>query len=294
MRLLQLSTVLVADDLTSTSDGAMRTARTIGESAGAALHIAHVAPRESGIIANTGKRSEAIAAIEETAARAGIRASYTPHVLTGSAAESIGELADRISADAIICGRRSAKSRVPIERPLGGTAYAIITHSLVPCLAVNIPLTMPVRRVVVAIDCSEASRGAMVVALSWTSALRGRDGTPPLLTALRVHDPSESDDSKRLVDHELDIVRRSAGDWAGVAVSGVTRPGTEAASVITDLAASVGADLIVLGTRGLSPAAGGRGSLGSVSAAVLGAVKAPVLLVPPAVWRNYARDVDVF
>ena len=294
MRLLQLSTVLVADDLTSTSAGAMQTARAIGESAGAALHIAHVAPRESGIIASTGKRSESIAAMESSAARAGIRSSFTPHVLEGAATEFIGELADRVSADAIICGRRSSNAHVATERPLGGTAYAIITRSLVPCLAVGAPLTLPLRQVVVAIDYSEASRGALLVALSWASALRDRSGAAPVLTALHVHKGEGSEDGgrrERTVQHELDVLRRSAGDWAGVEVSGITRLGEHPVPVITELAASLRADLVVIGTRGLRD--NGDGTLGSVAAAVLVEMTAPVLLVPPAVWRDHARDVDV-
>ena len=50
------------------------------------------------------------------------------------------------------------------------------------------------------------------------------------------------------------------------------------------------AELLVLGTRGLS--AQRAGELGSVSAAVLARAKRPILLVPPAVWRDHARDMD--
>jgi nucleotide-binding universal stress UspA family protein len=49
-------------------------------------------------------------------------------------------------------------------------------------------------------------------------------------------------------------------------------------------------DLVVLGTRGIGRAA--DGTLGSLSAAVVGAVRARVLLVPPAVWRNFAKEIE--
>jgi nucleotide-binding universal stress UspA family protein len=52
------------------------------------------------------------------------------------------------------------------------------------------------------------------------------------------------------------------------------------------------ADLLVLGTRGLS--AKNLPGLGSVSDAVTGQLQTPVLLVPPAVWRNHAHEIDYF
>ena len=291
MRLLQLKTVLVADDLVATSQSALRTAAVLHDAGGAALHIAHVAPGDNGMAARSGIRAEFMDALKNAAAQAHVGSDYTPHVLTGSVPEAIAGLVDRVSADVVITGRRT-RAALPMERPLGGTAFGIITSSLVPCLAVSEPMTIPLKRVLVAIDYSEASRGALLVGLSWASALRDRDGGNPLLTALHVHSDDGSADRarwKREVDHELDILRRAAGDWAGVEVSGMMTTADDVVSAITQQAASLDAELLVLGTRGRNPQ---KGVLGSVSAAVLGRVQAPVLLVPPAVWRDYARDMD--
>ena len=295
MRLLQLRTVVVAHDLTATSDAALETAQMLGANAGASLHLAYVAPPTTGMMAKGGRRSEFVEEIAAAADRAKVRTSYTPHVLEGAPAEAIASLADRISADVIITGRRMPRNGVPMDRPVGGTAYAIITRSRVPCLVVTAPLTLPLHRIVVAIDCSEASRGALLAGLSWSSALRGReDGGAPILTALHVHDHDDGSADragrKRTVDHELDLLRRNAGDWAGVVVSGITRPGDDPVQAISDLASELHVDLVVLGTRGIGTAA--DGTLGSVSAAVLGRVRAPVLLVPPAVWRNFAKEIE--
>lgn len=294
MRLLQLGTVVVAHDLTSASDAALETAQLLVANAGGALHVAYVAPPSTAMMAKGGRRAEFVEEIEKAASRAKVRRSYTPHVLEGDPAEAIASLADRISADVIVAGRRTPREGVPMDRPVGGTAYAIITRSRVPCLVVATPLKLPLRRVVVAIDCSEASRGALLAGLSWSSALRARtDGAAPILTALHVHDHDESDERtsrKRAVDHELDLLRRNAGDWAGVDVSGITKPGTDAVQAISDLASELQVDLVVLGTRGIGAAA--DGTLGSVSAAVIGKVRAPVLLVPPAVWRNFAKEIE--
>ena len=292
MRLLQLNTVLVADDLAATSESALRTAAALRDGGGASLHVAHVAPADTGIVAKTGIRAEFKQAMADAAARARIGDDYTPHVLAGAVAEAIATLADRISADVIITGRRT-RAALPMDRPLGGTAFAIITRSLVPCLAVTEPLTVPVKRVLVAIDYSAASRGALVVGLSWASALRDRAGDAPLLTALHVHADDGSGDRgrwKRNVDHELDILRRTGGDWAGVKVSGITLPAGDTVGAIAEHARAMGAGLVVLGTRGANQQA--QNGLGSVSAAAIGRVSAPVLLVPPAVWRDYAGDMD--
>ena len=292
MRLLQLKTVLVADDLVATSQSALRTAPALRRGSGASLHVAHVAPGDTGIAARGGIRAEFLQAIEESTARARVGTEYTPHVLAGSVADAIGTLADGISADVIVTGRRGSGG-VPMDRPLGGTAFEIICRSLVPCLAVSEPMTIPLKHVLVAIDYSEASRGALVLGLSWASALRFREGGPPLLTALHVHSDDASADRarwKREVDHELDVLRRAAGDWAGVEVTGVMIPAEDVVATIAQQAASMNVQLLVLGTRGAN--ANARGGLGSVSAAVLGRVQTPVLLVPPAVWRDYARDMD--
>jgi nucleotide-binding universal stress UspA family protein len=293
MRLLQLNTVLVADDLAATSRSALRTAAALRDGSGASLHIAHVAPADTGMKAQSGIRAEFMQAIQDGAARTRLGTDYTPHVLAGSIAKVMATLADRISADVIVTGRRTS-SALPMDRPLGGTAFGIITRSLVPCLAVTEPMAIPLKRVLVAIDYSEASRGALVVGLSWASALRDRVDSVPRLTALHISPgaPVPSAEAQRNVDHELDILRRAAGDWAGVEVRGMTIDGEDAASAIAKQAASMDAELVVLGTRGVNPQR--DGVLGSVSAAVLGRVKAPVLLVPPAVWRDYAKDVDYF
>jgi len=293
MRLLQLRTIVVAHDLTPTSDAALQTGQVLAANAGAALHVAHVAPPSTAIIAKAGKNAEFLEGI--SAACAQLTVPYTPHVLEGEAPSAIASLADRISADVIIAGRRVPHAGVRMARPVGGTAYAVITRSRVPCLMVTVPLSLPLRRMVVAIDCSEASRGALLVGLSWSSALRDSAGnTPPLLTALHVHDEDRASEERahrqRVVDHELDLLRRNAGAWAGVEVSGITRPGRDPAKAIASFVSEVPVNIIVLGTRGVGTAA--EGTLGSVSAEVLSHATVPTLLVPPAVWRDHAKDMD--
>jgi nucleotide-binding universal stress UspA family protein len=87
------------------------------------------------------------------------------------------------------------------------------------------------------------------------------------------------------VDDELELLRQEASGWAGVDAMGIAIPGTETASAIADRAVSLGASLIVLGTRGRPNT---DATLGSVSAAVLDLSNVAVLLVPPAVWSRLA------
>jgi nucleotide-binding universal stress UspA family protein len=158
---------------------------------------------------------------------------------------------------------------------------------------------LPLRRVLVPVDLSDTSRGALVVALSWSSALRGDRETskspertrPTKLTAMYVDDPARvataTPSAEEALTEELDRVRKKAGTWAGVAIAGVAIARADVPGAIADRARDDDADLIVLGTRGLG--LDGVGRLGSVSAEVTRRVDAPVLLVPPAIWMELRR-----
>lgn len=292
MRLLRLTRVLAATDLTDTSTAALRSAARLAGSAGAALHVAYVAPKQTGIIASGGKRSEYQMELSESMGRIGDVPEFVPHVLEGEPSSALAAAADRVGADVIVTGRRRNTPDISTDRPLGGTAYAVITRSTIPCLAITDEMRVPVGRVLVAIDWSEASRGAMLVGLSWASALRSRAGEEPLMSVLHVHKHGDATNpsAEQRVDHELDILRRNAGGWASVQVSGTTMPGNDIPDVVARLAHEMQVDLLVAGTRGLG--ARRDGTLGSVSAQLLSRVSAPVLLVPPAVWQTYAKDLD--
>jgi nucleotide-binding universal stress UspA family protein len=95
---------------------------------------------------------------------------------------------------------------------------------------------------------------------------------------------SATPSAERALTEELDRVRQEAGEWAGVAIDGVTTESSDVAGAIAERARDERADLIVLGTRGLGLNAEGR--LGSVSAEVSRRADAPILLVPPAVWSE--------
>jgi len=286
MRLLRLKTVLIAIDLDETGSGALRTAEMVAEAAGAALHVVHVSDsRDEG-----GTVTELHATLRRTGLAIDEAAT---HVVAGDPAQAINLLADRIGADVIVLGphrRRDATG-------LGSTALAVVTNAPVPCLVARTLLRLPLQRMVVAVDLSDTARGALVIALSWASALRARHSAAQPATSLtalhvRTSAPSTGADSSSELDEQLDRVRQEAGVWAGIAIESAAAVNAAPAAGIVAYATEHGADLVVLGTRGLGLDAIGR--LGSVSAAVMQRLDVPALLVPPAMWAAYtssAREV---
>lgn len=278
-----MKVVLAAIDYDDASHAVLEAARALADAGGADLHAVHVDTPSPGA-RKAGAQSSidtAVALLE----RANVPIDRgRVHVIAGEPVSVMRDLADRVGADVIVLGpHREARGT---DAYLGGTAVAIATTSSAPCLIVTRGLRLPLRRVLVPVDLSDTARGALVVALSWSSALRGGRGTPTELTALYV---AQSDgtagatpSAEEALTAELDGVRREAGSWAGVVIDGVTVAGTDVAGVIADRARDLRADLVVLGTRGAGLDAVGR--LGSVSAEVSRRVDAPVLLVPPAVW----------
>ena len=210
------------------------------------------------------------------------------HAVAGDPALAIGRLADAISADVIVLGRHHHEG----DAAVAGTALGIVTNSAAPCLIAN-ALHLPLGRVVVAADLSETSRGALIVALSWASALRGsRTRSQAVnLTALYVTKSDASADELhalgRSLERQVDDLREEAGSWANVVVESRVISGDRVDEAVARYATEHGAGLIVLGTRGLGLDTIGR--VGSVAASVAGMTTIPALLVPPAIWLELGR-----
>ncbi len=296
MRLLTLETILVATDLTETSDAAVETAMRLADAAGAKLHVTHVSSPPDAQTTETGRQAEYQREIAKALERVGGTTQPTIHLVSGEPSRAISSLADKVKADVVVLGRRSGERKAASDRPIGSTAYACITHTLVPVLVVTRPLSIPMQRALVAIDKSEAARGSLLVALSWSSALRKPvpTGAGAALTAFHVDagaDPAgDSARMQRSVDHDVDVLQRNAAAWAGVTVEGLTVTNPDAVAAIVRQAIDSDAELVILGTRAASEH--GESIWGSLSAAVTAQLSIPVLLVPPAVWRDQARDID--
>jgi nucleotide-binding universal stress UspA family protein len=291
MRPLTLRTVLAATDVERSSDAALDSAYRLAKSAGAALHVVHVVPWM-----NAGQEDAKSDDNAGNLLRHALRRANVPegdarlNVIPGSPDEAIRSLADRMAADVIVLGPHRTDDRSDAAaRPLGGTAQAIVAHTFAPCLVTPVPLRLPLERVLVPIDLSETARGALLVALSWASALRGRPSDrQTTLFALHIDSVGRTDDadSSVAVRRELDMLEPGARDWAGVDVRAIATHGADVAETIARHADDQRADLVVVGTRGLGADEAVR--LGSVSAALVQRLELPMLLVPPGVWRAYA------
>ena len=285
MRLLSLRTVLVATDLEPSSDAALDSACRLAASAGATLHVIHA-------LADARDRDRSADAVRAVLDRAKASVDHTKlHLIPGSAVEVIRSLADRLSADVIVLGPHRERDGGRAGTSFGSTAQAVITRTFAPCLVARRPLRLPLERVLAPIDLSESARGALLVALSWASALRvtSASGGRTSLAVLHVSNTAESEvPGAAAVERELQTVQRGAGDWAGVEVRGIQKRSADVVESIARFAAEEKADLVVLGTRGLS--ADDVARLGSVSARLAERVSLPVLLVPPGVWRAHAAN----
>ena len=290
MQLLRLKTILAAIDLDDSSVMLRRGAQELAAAASAPLHVVHV-----GSSAAAAERGEREGEIRHFMDRAGLELTdVSLHLPVGDPAHVIRSLADWIRADVIVLGRH--RHRTDGRRELGSTALRVVTHSWAPCLILSRPIRLPLERVLAPIDLSDVSRGALVVALSWASALRGagstidsRLGDAVNLTALYVDSSGVARDGdvpqSESLEDAVSRLRRDAGAWASVGIDAETRRSKDVPRAIADYAAEHHSDLVVLGTRGVGLDDVGR--LGSVSLDVAHHVDIPLLLVPPAMWSTH-------
>jgi nucleotide-binding universal stress UspA family protein len=279
MRLLTLKTILVAVARDGTSDAGVRAGAALAASTGAVLHVVHVTD-ERGVT-------------PETLAQSMLRGvDARVHIVPGDAAYSIRSIADRLKADVIVLGPHRGGTDPGRGSAFGTTALGVVTNASAPCLVVSQALDLPLRHVLVPVDLSDTSRGALFVALSWASALRPtEEDASTSLTALYVGPNRESvavgADPIRALEQQVGEIRDVGGSWAGVDVRHSAVVGTDTAATIARYASEHGAGLVVLGTRGLGLDPIGR--VGSVAGETIRLVHLPLLLVPPALWLTHAR-----
>ena len=287
MRLLHLNVVLAAVDVDGSAQNVLRGARALATSAGAKLHVLHVTADERPPSSRDGENTRAAEIMHRLMDDAGIPAgAVTIHILNGEPAGAIRSIADSVHADVIVLGRHRGAT---VSETIGSTALRAVTNSWAPCLILSQPLQLPLTCLLAPVDLSDTSRGALVVALSWGSALRGAKGRVAL-TALVVENAratrSGHSPAKQMLNEELNRLRKDAGTWANVDVSGVVVSSDDVVTTIAESVSAMNAELVVLGTRGVGLDLTGR--LGSVSLGVAQKTAASILLVPPAVWRSYS------
>jgi nucleotide-binding universal stress UspA family protein len=205
------------------------------------------------------------------------RAAWVRQVVIGKPAREIAEVADKCAANLIILGRSQRRG---IERLLsGGTTTQVLHCSSVPVLLVEHEIAKA-STVVVAVDFSRASARAASVALQMVARPGAvylayvKESLGILPDGIIAPDP-ESDSGET-----LGLFRRLLAQLRpprGVVVQTVVLNGMPVPA-ITEFCQQVGADLLAVGTRGMSAPV--RAVLGSVSVGLTRKLHIPVLIAP--------------
>jgi nucleotide-binding universal stress UspA family protein len=283
LRPLTLHAVLAATDLTDGSAAAVQTASALARLTEARLIVLHAVPTRA-------------AETEDNVAdwlRQTIRGQSAPdevRIVVAEAADVIAEHAEREGADVIVLGPHRQLERTG---RLGSTADRVVRRAQTPCLVVPKTLPLPLGRVLVPLDLTEASCGALMVGLSWASALRRPSRAGPLqpteLDVIHVAtSPGEQERAQRTLHEQVEHVQTVVTDAPGVLIRERVEAADNAAGAILRHVNEGEVDLAVLGTHGRPTAAGDL--LGSTSSAVVRRCRGPVLLVPPTIWREHARE----
>ncbi len=293
----RLKTILVATDLSESALPVLRTASALAALAEADLHVIHAlepAAHNGGTGPSAGRQAAARGMLDEQLRQAVPPSATvrTSRVEAGRPHEVILQQAEYVRADLIVIGPHRAGQGT--RHVLGTTADRLVRTTDIPCLIVHQPLELPLRRVLVPSDLSEAANGALDVALIWAAALRmptatGRQTHVDVVHVLSPVDVAEGPAHDRAgIEQELHAQVSAACERTGcaprLAIAGTVHDDGTAADAILRLARESGTDLVVMGTHGESAQV--RALIGSVSSAVARQTECPVLLVPPGLWKE--------
>jgi len=201
------------------------------------------------------------------------------HLRTGVAAEEVMKLAEEIEAGLVVMGSRGASGMRRLL--MGSVSDAVVRHAHCPVLVVRWkPVNFPAKILL----ATDGSREAELAASTTADLARSTGSELHVVTVAPEHPyayydvrhPAEVErhrqGAQRILDRQVDLVLKAGGSVAKAHLSlGV--PDEE----IVVVAEELGADLVVLGSRGL----GGmrRALIGSVSDSVVRHAHCPVLVV---------------
>jgi len=292
----RIRSILVASDLSERAREVVGTAGAFAALTEAELHVVYAeegtAPTEANgedpAVESAGRLREQIhLALPRDVKISSLR------VDLGRAHEVILRRAGEVHADLIVVGPH--RERLEAGQVLGTTADRIVRTSDQPCLIVHRPVSLPLRRVLVSSDFSDAAQGALDLALIWAAALRlpTRDGEETRVDVLHVlPERSARTEAERVLQDQVTAAGERTGCAALVSVNQLVVEGNPAADQILRRAGEARADLLVLGTHGENALS--RALIGSVSSAVARRAECAVLLVPPAWWKaRQAREKEI-
>lgn len=294
-----IKAVLTATDLSQSADVVVRAAGALAALAEAELHAVHAVESDGRSEESPDRTNDARAAFQShlRGALPGSVDVTSSHVAKGKAYEVILRRAAEVEADLLVIGRHRGPHTT--GDPLGTTADQLVRAVDVPCLIVHEPLSLPLRRILVPSDLSEAAQGAVDVAFIWGTALRmpTTSGQETRLDVVHIASPdSRTRPDAQDVDPVQGLRAQIADAEARTGYSGFLTVGTAVIDeetvedAILRYAGENEVDLLVLGTHGQS--AHTRALVGSVSSAVARRAERPLLLVPPGLWKGWPRRSD--
>jgi nucleotide-binding universal stress UspA family protein len=296
-----IDSILAATDLSPTCDPVLRAAGVIARMMGAKLHVIHAfdLPPSPYLDAREGETTfpgriasarTALQAQVERTVPAGVTVAEQ-RVEIYAAHRAIAEYAAALHVGLVVIGPHTHEGR-EVEL-LGSTADRLMRTLQVPCLIVRGDFVLPLRRVLVPVDLSEAARPALETALRWAGALgrsrhlpSGKAEVSVVHVVPRLADvPDAPFDHATVapgVNRQVEEAFRAAGAPTHVVVHEEVIWGEQPADEIVRLAQREWVDMVVLATHGHGAVA--RALVGSTASAVARRAPCPVLLVPPRLW----------
>lgn len=278
--------IVVGFDGSPASYSAIQSASLIAPINGWDVHVVSVLPPMSSYKLNLGMdepRSEIEdlriqlrdSAMRDAIGEASDKPGWSRQVVVGNPVTEIARVADTRAADLIILGR---SQRGVVDRFLGGdTTLQVMRHSSVPVLVVDDEMERP-STIVAAVDFRVASTRAASVALE----MLANGGTLYLayveepVEVLGTEAPLAEENPAEIQVLFRRLIKRLRPP-AGVVVETVALNGAPVPA-IAEFCERVGADVLVVGTRGLSRVA--RALIGSVSLGLVRRIKTPILVAP--------------
>lgn len=282
--------ILAASDLSTRSRRALRRAIALAGQYRAELCILYAADDEypPDLVAEEERRAGEILSREAELLGAGALPS-PPSIATvaGDPFKAIADEAARRDVGLIVMGAH--RKRLLGDIFTGTTVERVIRTGGRPVLMVNGDSDRPYRTVLAAVDAAEESMDALRVAASLGFFAGGKPllvhGCMPIEEGLMVHASVERERIEEEVSNRLARVRSGLvamlqraglGEFAGRLLVEKAAP----YEAIEQAAASQGADLVIVGTRGRSGVA--KLLLGSVTDRVLRQLDLDILAIPPA------------
>lgn len=294
-----LESILAATDLSPACDPVLRAAGAITLRTGAALHVIHtldlpLSPYLDGRAGETafpGRIASARQAMRAQVERAVPAGVTVVEQRVHAAHRAIAEHAASLGAGLVVIGPHTHTGLA--AGVLGSTADRLMRTLDAPCLIMRGNFALPLRRVLVPVDLSEAARPALVNAVRWADTLGHSRQVPPLDTELVVvhvvprleHPPRLPFDHATVapgVNAEVEAAFQAAGAPRHLAMREDVLWGDHPADEIVGLAEREWMDMVVVATHGHGALV--RALVGSTASAVARRAPCPVLLVPPRLW----------